>query len=54
MIHGLDFTGSTEEAKRLEAEKGYVFVSAFDDEGIVAGQGSAASSSWRMRPRSTP
>jgi len=39
VIHGLDFTGSTEEAKRLEAEKGYVFVSAFDDEGIVAGQG---------------
>ncbi len=39
VIHGLDFTGSTEEAKRLETEKGYVFVSAFDDEGIVAGQG---------------
>lgn len=39
VIHGLDFTASTEEAKRLEAEKGYVFVSAFDDEGIVAGQG---------------
>ena len=42
VIHGLDFTGSTEEAKRLEAEKGYVFVSAFDDEGIVAGQGVCA------------
>ena len=39
VIHGLDFTASTEEAKRLGAEKGYVFVSAFDDEGIVAGQG---------------
>lgn len=39
VIHGLDFTGSTQEAQRLEAEKGYVFVSAFDDEGIVAGQG---------------
>ncbi|WP_409019195.1 threonine ammonia-lyase [Brevundimonas vesicularis] len=41
VIHGLDFSGSTEEARRLEAEKGYVFVSAFDDEGIVAGQGVA-------------
>ena len=42
VIEGLDFTGSTEAAKRLEAEKGYVFVSAFDDEGIVAGQGVCA------------
>jgi threonine dehydratase len=39
VIKGLDFTGSTEEAHRLRDEKGYVFVSAFDDEGIVAGQG---------------
>ena len=42
VIHGLDFSGSTEEAKRLEKEKGFVFVSAFDDEGIVAGQGVCA------------
>lgn len=39
VIHGLDFSGSTEEAKRLEREEGFVFVSAFDDAGIVAGQG---------------
>lgn len=39
VIKGLDFTGSTEEAHRLRDEKGYVFVSAFDDEGIIAGQG---------------
>ena len=39
VIHGLDFSGSTEEAHRLRDEKGYIFVSAFDDEGIVAGQG---------------
>src|SRR5690606_32743682 len=39
VIHGLDFSGSTEEARRLQAEHGYVFVSAFDDEGIVTGQG---------------
>jgi len=39
VIKGLDFSGSTEEAHRLRDEHGYVFVSAFDDEGIVAGQG---------------
>lgn len=39
VIHGLDFSGSTEEARRLEREEGFVFVSAFDDAGIVAGQG---------------
>ena len=42
VIHGLDFSGSTEEAKRLERERGFIFVSAFDDEGIVAGQGVCA------------
>lgn len=39
VIKGLDFSGSTEEAHRLRDENGYVFVSAFDDEGIIAGQG---------------
>ncbi|WP_374275762.1 threonine ammonia-lyase [Brevundimonas sp.] len=42
VIHGADFTGATEEAKRQQAEHGYIFVSAFDDEGIVAGQGVCA------------
>ena len=39
VIKGADFSGSTEEAHRLRDEEGFVFVSAFDDEGIVAGQG---------------
>ncbi|MDQ8027605.1 MAG: threonine ammonia-lyase, partial [Brevundimonas sp.] len=39
VIKGLDFSGSTEEAHRLRDEEGFIFVSAFDDEGIVAGQG---------------
>ena len=39
VIKGLDFTGSTEEAHRLRDTEGFIFVSAFDDEGIVAGQG---------------
>ena len=42
VIKGLDFTGSTEEAHRLRDEKGFVFVSAFDDAGIVTGQGVCA------------
>ncbi|WP_417230019.1 threonine ammonia-lyase [Brevundimonas sp.] len=42
VIHGADFTASSEEARRLQAENGHVFVSAFDDEGIVAGQGVCA------------
>jgi threonine dehydratase len=42
VIEGLDFTGSTEKAKQLQAEHDYIFVSAFDDEGIVTGQGTCA------------
>ena len=42
VIKGLDFSGSTEEAHRLRDEKGYVFISAFDDAGIVTGQGVCA------------
>lgn len=42
VIKGLDFTGSTEEAHRLRDEQGFVFISAFDDEGIVTGQGVCA------------
>jgi threonine dehydratase len=39
VIHGLDFTASTSEAHRLRDTEGFVFISAFDDAGIVAGQG---------------
>lgn len=42
VIKGLDFSGSTEEAHRLRDEEGFVFISAFDDAGIVAGQGVCA------------
>jgi threonine dehydratase len=42
VIHGADFSGSTEEAHRLRDEEGFVFVSAFDDLGIVTGQGVCA------------
>ena len=39
VIKGADFSGSAEEAHRLRDEDGMVFISAFDDAGIVAGQG---------------
>ena len=39
VIHGADFTEATNHAKALQAEHDYIFVSAFDDEGIVTGQG---------------
>ena len=39
VIKGADFSGSTEEAHRFRDEEGMVFISAFDDAGIVAGQG---------------
>ena len=39
VIEGLDFSESTAHAKALQAEHDHVFVSAFDDLQIVAGQG---------------
>ncbi|CAN5383071.1 threonine ammonia-lyase [soil metagenome] len=42
VIKGSDFTGSTTEAHRLRDEEGLVFISAFDDEGVIAGQGVCA------------
>ena len=42
VIKGADFTGATTEAHRFRDEEGLVFVSAFDDEGVIAGQGVCA------------
>ncbi|MBN8551453.1 MAG: threonine ammonia-lyase [Caulobacterales bacterium] len=39
VIKGSDFTEATNHARKLQAEHDYIFVSAFDDEGIVTGQG---------------
>ena len=39
VIKGQEFTEATNHAKVLQAEHDYIFVSAFDDEGIVTGQG---------------
>jgi threonine dehydratase len=42
ILCGTVFEDAYQEARRLEAEKGYVFVHAFDDDAIIAGQGTAA------------
>ena len=42
VLHGVNFDDAFAEARRLEAEGNLVFVHAFDDEQIIAGQGTAA------------
>src|SRR5262245_2643599 len=39
VLHGASYDDAFEEAARLEAAQGYVFVHAFDDDAIIAGQG---------------
>jgi threonine dehydratase len=39
VLFGASYDDAFEEAKRLEAEHGFVFVHAFDDDAIIAGQG---------------
>ncbi len=41
LLQGTTFDEAYEQAQKLSAEKGYIFLSAFDDNKIVAGQGSA-------------
>src|SRR5262249_7582391 len=42
ILCGMVFEDAYQEARRLESEKGYVFIHAFDDDEIIAGQGTAA------------
>src|SRR5690242_9398898 len=42
VLFGNNFDDAFAEARRLEEEKGYVFIHAFDDDAIIAGQGTAA------------
>jgi len=41
VLCGTVFEDAYQEARRLESEKGYVFVHAFDDDEVIAGQGTA-------------
>ena len=42
VLCGTVFEDAYQEARRLESEKGYVFVHAFDDDAVIAGQGTTA------------
>jgi threonine dehydratase len=42
VLHGANFDEAFAEARRLEKEKGLVFIHAFDDDAIIAGQGTCA------------
>ena len=42
ILHGSSYDDAYAEARRLEALHGYVFVHAFDDEAVIAGQGTCA------------
>src|SRR3954467_5909353 len=42
VLCGTNYDDAYAEARRLQVEKGYVFIHAFDDDAIIAGQGTAA------------
>src|SRR3954462_2617177 len=42
VLCGMNYDDAYAEARRLQNEKGYVFIHAFDDDAIIAGQGTAA------------
>jgi threonine dehydratase len=42
VLKGMSYDDAYAEARRLEVEKGYVFIHAFDDDAIIAGQGTCA------------
>jgi threonine dehydratase len=42
VLFGNNFDDAYAEARRLQEERGYVFIHAFDDDAIIAGQGTAA------------
>jgi threonine dehydratase len=42
VLHGSVVDDAFVEARRLEKEKGYVFIHAFDDDAVIAGQGTCA------------
>jgi threonine dehydratase len=50
VLHGSDYDGAYAEAKRLGAEQGLTFISAFDDPWIVAGQGTIGLELYEQNP----
>ena len=50
VLHGSDYDGAYAEAKRLGAEQDLVFISAFDDPWIIAGQGTIGLELYEQNP----
>lgn len=50
LLHGSDYDAAYAEAKRLSAERGLAFISAFDDPWIVAGQGTIGLELYEQNP----
>jgi threonine dehydratase len=50
LLHGNDYDGAYTEALRLSEEKKLTFISAFDDPGIVAGQGTIGLELYEQNP----
>ena len=42
VLHGLSYDDAYTKARALESEHGYVFIHAFDDDAVIAGQGTCA------------
>jgi threonine dehydratase len=49
-LHGKDFDAAVERAKEIEREEGRVLIHAFDDEAVIAGQGTIALEILKERP----
>ncbi|MGH7871303.1 MAG: threonine ammonia-lyase [Candidatus Binatia bacterium] len=50
VLSGNDYDGAYAEAKRLSQEKGFTFISAFDDPWVVAGQGTIGLELYEQNP----
>lgn len=50
LLHGKDFDAAMERAKEIEREEGRVLIHAFDDEAVIAGQGTIALEILKERP----
>ena len=51
VLHGDGYSDCVEEADRLVAEKGYVFIPPYDDPDVIAGQGTVGKELLEQAPR---
>lgn len=50
VLHGNDYDGALAEAQRLSQERGLTFISAYNDPGVVAGQGTIGLELYEQNP----